>query len=202
MGHSLAGEELSSIGSRHPERAAVLIYLDAAYGYAYYDKLHGDTIFDFFQLKEKLDDFTSGRERDPEHSIQEMSDAVSSFNRDLEQAAKRDPSVPQLHPPSSAISPIVLAINLGGRKYSNIPVPVLAIFACPHNFDFDRALRNNPSLKPRIVADDTLATSQQADAFAAGVPHVVRLANADHYVFRSNEDDVIHAMNAFLAQLP
>jgi pimeloyl-ACP methyl ester carboxylesterase len=35
-GHSLGGEELSSIGSRHPEKVSGLIYLDAAYKYAYY----------------------------------------------------------------------------------------------------------------------------------------------------------------------
>ena len=34
-GHSIAGEELSSVGTRHPERIAGLIYLDAAQGYAY-----------------------------------------------------------------------------------------------------------------------------------------------------------------------
>jgi pimeloyl-ACP methyl ester carboxylesterase len=33
-GHSLGGEELSSIGSRHPERVAGLIYLEAAYPYS------------------------------------------------------------------------------------------------------------------------------------------------------------------------
>ncbi len=37
-GHSLAGEELSSIGSRHPEQVAGLIYLDAHYSYAFHDK--------------------------------------------------------------------------------------------------------------------------------------------------------------------
>jgi len=36
-GHSVAGEELSSIGSRHPEKVAGLVYLDAAYSYAIYD---------------------------------------------------------------------------------------------------------------------------------------------------------------------
>jgi pimeloyl-ACP methyl ester carboxylesterase len=36
-GHSVAGEELSSIGSRHPEKVAGLIYLDAAYSYAIHD---------------------------------------------------------------------------------------------------------------------------------------------------------------------
>ena len=35
IGHSFAGEELSSVGSRHPERVAGLIYLDAGYSYAY-----------------------------------------------------------------------------------------------------------------------------------------------------------------------
>jgi non-heme chloroperoxidase len=30
-GHSIAGEELSSVGSRHPEKVAGLIYLDAGY---------------------------------------------------------------------------------------------------------------------------------------------------------------------------
>ena len=35
VGHSLGGEELSSIASRHPERVAGLIYLDAGYGYAF-----------------------------------------------------------------------------------------------------------------------------------------------------------------------
>jgi non-heme chloroperoxidase len=33
-GHSVAGEELSSIGSRHPEKVAGLVYLEAAYAYA------------------------------------------------------------------------------------------------------------------------------------------------------------------------
>jgi len=33
-GHSIAGEELSSIGSRHPEKVSGLIYLDAGYPYA------------------------------------------------------------------------------------------------------------------------------------------------------------------------
>jgi non-heme chloroperoxidase len=203
VGHSLAGEELSSIGSRHPEKIAALIYLDAGYGYAYYDKVHGDTVFDFFQLKKQLDEFTSGRMRDPRQAMQEMQTDVSLFDRDLAESAKRDPSVPELHPPSSPVPPVVLAINLGGERFANIPVPVLAIFACPHNFDFDRALRDNPSLKAAIVANDTFTTSRQADAFAAGVPsaHVVRIANADHYVFRSNETDVTREMNAFLSNL-
>jgi non-heme chloroperoxidase len=203
VGHSLAGEELSSIGSRYPEKVAALIYLDAGYGYAYYDKAHCDTIFDFFQLKKRLDEFTAGQMHDPQQSLKEMSADAASFDHDLQEAMRREPSVPELHPPSRPIPPIVLAINLGGEKYEKIPVPVLAIFACPHNFDFDRMLANNPSLKAQVVAEDTFTTTRQANAFAEGVPsaHVVRMANADHYVFRSNEADVTREMNAFLTKL-
>lgn len=41
VGHSIAGEELSSVGSRYPERIAGLNYLDAGNGYAYYDRARG-----------------------------------------------------------------------------------------------------------------------------------------------------------------
>lgn len=35
VGHSIAGQELSSIGTRYPNRASALVYLDAAYTYAF-----------------------------------------------------------------------------------------------------------------------------------------------------------------------
>jgi len=37
VGHSIAGQELSSIGSRYPARVAGLVYLEAGYPYAFYD---------------------------------------------------------------------------------------------------------------------------------------------------------------------
>jgi len=47
-------------------------------------------------------------------------------------------------------------------------------------------------------------TEPQARAFEAGVPsaRVVRLADADHVVFMSNEADVLREMRAFFGQLP
>jgi alpha/beta hydrolase fold len=55
VGHSVGGEELSSIGSRHPEKVAGLVYLDAAYGYAYYDPTHRYLNIDLIDLRKKLD---------------------------------------------------------------------------------------------------------------------------------------------------
>lgn len=54
-GHSRAGEELSSVGSRRPERVAELIYLDAGYAYAYYGRSRGDLGIDLADLQRKLE---------------------------------------------------------------------------------------------------------------------------------------------------
>jgi pimeloyl-ACP methyl ester carboxylesterase len=54
VGQGLAGEELSSVGSRHPEKIAGLIYLDAAYSYAFYDHTRGELFFDLIDLERKL----------------------------------------------------------------------------------------------------------------------------------------------------
>lgn len=203
-GHSLAGEELSSIGSRHPERVAGLIYLDAGYGYAFYDSIHGDMIFDFFRLQKRIDDYMSGKVEDAHKFSEDFSSNVSQLDKDLREDHQRDPSLPAFQAPRGPTPPIIKAINLGAQEYTKIPVPVLAIFACPHNFDFDPSLKNDPKTKAALVAANLFYTSRQADAFAVGVPsaHIVRLPNADHYVFRSNEADVLREMNAFLANLP
>ena len=53
-GHSVAGEVLSAVGTRHPDKIAALIYIDAGYAYALYDQAHGDLVLDCIALREKL----------------------------------------------------------------------------------------------------------------------------------------------------
>lgn len=204
VGHSLAGEELSSMGTRHPEKIAGLVYLDAAYGFAYYDAAHGDSVFDLFSLQRHLEDFVSGAVHDQRAFMVELQASAAQFQSDLKDAIARDPSVPELHAPRGPLPPVLSAIHMGAQKYGAMHVPILAIFACPHNFDFDRSLRNDPAEKAAVVASDTVITARQADAFAAGEPsaRVVRIANADHYVFNSNEAQVLDEMDHFLAKLP
>ncbi|MBZ5624801.1 MAG: alpha/beta hydrolase [Acidobacteriia bacterium] len=55
VGHSGGGSEMSSIGARHPERVAGLVYLDAGYGYAYYGRTLGDLGNDTIDLLRALD---------------------------------------------------------------------------------------------------------------------------------------------------
>jgi non-heme chloroperoxidase len=132
-GHSLGGEQLSSVGSRHPEKVAGLIYLDAGYSYAWYDGSRGDL--------------------------------------------NTDASSNQPQPLTLTLEQAVLA---GMQRYTDIPVPVLAIFAWSE------------------------AVEAQAKSLETGLPsaRVVRLTNANHYVFESNESDVLREMNAFINSLP
>jgi pimeloyl-ACP methyl ester carboxylesterase len=63
---------------------------------------------------------------------------------------------------------------------------------------------NDPAARAKFEAYDEKRAEAQAKAFENGIPsaRVVRLRNADHYVFRSNEADVLREMNAFLEKLP
>ena len=93
-------------------------------------------------------------------------------------------------------------MNFGVERFTSIPVPVLAIFACPH--DWDPFFPNDPQRKATRLAADTAQCNAQADALSRGVPSatVVRIAHADHYVHRSNEAQVTGEMTKFLASLP
>jgi pimeloyl-ACP methyl ester carboxylesterase len=119
----------------------------------------------------------------------------------LKEMQKNLPDQPAAQPPQPPVPPITQAIMTGMRKYTDIRVPVLAIYALPHTtgqpFKDDAA---------RAAADarDEAIVGPQAKAFESGVPsaRVVRLPHANHYVFFSNEADVLREMNAFLSSLP
>jgi hypothetical protein len=147
VGHSLAGEELSSLGSRHPDKVAGLIYLDAGYSYAY----------------------------------------------------DSSPSEPLTNQPQRQIATVEEAIRAGWQKYTKIDVPILAIYALPH----ERGI-TDPAKRAEADAHDLAFQGAMAKAFEKGLPsaRVVWLAHADHYVFRSHEADVLREMNRFIAGLP
>jgi hypothetical protein len=62
----------------------------------------------------------------------------------------------------------------------------------------------DPELRSKLEAMDEATTGAQVAAFEHGVPtaHVVRLPHASHFVWVSNEADVLREMNAFIATLP
>jgi pimeloyl-ACP methyl ester carboxylesterase len=205
-GHSIAGEELSSVGSRHPERVAGLIYLDAGYSYAYYDRSRGDLDIDLVDLQEKLEQLQPGKvPQDPKALVHELLEAtLPGFERDLRERQKTLQVMPAAllaAQASSALSQPARAIQTGEQKYTNIPVPILAIYAVPHDLG---PAGGDAAARAAFEANDEATTGAQAKAFESGVPsaRIVRLPHANHYVFLSNEADVLREMNAFHGSLP
>jgi hypothetical protein len=94
----------------------------------------------------------------------------------------------------------------GLKKYANIPVPALAIFAIPHAQPKWMTDSTDPKVREAAKSSsdaEVVLTTRQAKAFEDGVPtaHVVRLRGADHYVYLSNEADVLREMKSFLSTL-
>jgi non-heme chloroperoxidase len=206
VGHSIAGEELSAIGSRHPDRVAGLIYLDAGYPYAFYDTATGSPFFDPGDLRKKLDQLSRPMPvRDTKALLRELLE--SDFPRVEHQLRMRQEFMATL-PDSTPFTPptpdfaFAYAIEMGTEKFTAVHCPVLAIFAVPHN----RGPRGNvdSTTWAKLTADDSTETAKQANAFEAGIPsaRVVRIRHASHYVFNSNEPEVEREMNAFMAALP
>jgi pimeloyl-ACP methyl ester carboxylesterase len=205
VGHSLGGQELSSIGSRHPERVAGLIYLDAAYQYAYYDRSKGFLDIEVNEVRRKIAQLEPGkRPRDPRSLIDELLQTdLPELERTLRQIDERFKGAPPPPPASAqqarpAIPPIVAAMNRGSQRYTEIRVPILAFYA------FEPV--SGPDGSPARVAVEARNQMKrdQAAAFQAGVPsaRVVRLENASHDVFKSNEPDVLRELNVFIKSLP
>jgi len=208
VGHSIAGEELSSIGSRYPAKVAGLIYLDAGYGYAFYDRSRGDFLIDRRALLQQLQQLLPGKltpadQRALVHIVRDST--LPRFEKDLDERAKTLDAMP----PSAANAPAPDTTPDAGRAvmdgiegYTSIPVPILAIYAVPKRPQPMPGVDSATRVTMQARFDSV--TADYATAFEHGVPsaRVVRIPNATHYVFQSNEADVLREMTAFLATLP
>lgn len=207
VGHSIAGEELSSIGSRYPERVSGLVYLESGYAYAYYDREHGDLSVDLAELRRKLDGFLTTAAKGQAATkalIDELLDTdlpmFESGLRAMQRALATAPPSPPVSAPS-ALARVASEIMAGVQKYTGVGVPALGIYALPHRQA--PGVTNDPAARSAAQALDS-AAAIQATAFEKGIAsaRVVRLPNATHYVFVSNEADVLREMRAFIDGLP
>lgn len=203
VGHSIAGEELSSVGSRYPEKVAGLVYLDAGYCYAYYGPSGGPTchVTDAADLQRKLGQFFS-RPFDPALLKELLETDLPAFSRDLREVQTTLAAEPGAAPNGYSLSGPAEQINVGQQKYTRISVPILAIFALPH--DLGPVAGSDPAARAKSEARDEATTGAQVTAFEKGLPmaHVVRIPRANHYIFQSNEADVLREMSAFITSLP
>jgi non-heme chloroperoxidase len=248
VGHSIAGEELSSIGSRYPERVAGLVYLDAGYEYAYYDPSLGNFDISSRELQKQIEQLRAAKtpqiaeqliEQLLQKNLPEFTTDLKKLQTELQIQPPEPPSptaadresyeawrtwrqkvfgfvvpegeqrqirdfMPDGHVGESRAKPAVAeAISAGQQKYTDIRVPVLAFFAVPQDLG---PFEHDPVAREAYQVYEPLAIAwaeAHAHAFEVGVPsaRVVRLPHANHYIFMSNETDVLREMRAFLSGL-
>jgi non-heme chloroperoxidase len=206
VGHSIAGAEMSAVATSHPDRIAGLVYIDAAYPYAFESgtgpsmkefQITGpraprpsDTDLASFGSLQKWDAEMYGY-RTPESEFRQTWDSDSSDR----------PRTERDFPGAQSF----MAIMTSTIRFTEIPVPVLAIFASPHIPEHWIAKSTNPAVREAARAYYTAidaSTERQTKALEAGVPtaRAVRLRGA-HYIFLSNEPDTLREMRAFLIRL-
>ena len=93
-------------------------------------------------------------------------------------------------------------------EYARIPVPVLAFFAAPR--PLDEEMRRHPpanaeeraAIEGKLEVDTAIRNKHRRD-LRIGVPaaRIVELANANFYVFLSNEEELLRELRPFLAAL-
>ena len=210
-GHSLGGHELTALASAHPNRAAGLIYMDSS----------ADPSFDwqpYMELRKKLPPAmamsypkASPEDRRSFHAYREwqmrslgIAFPESELRNDF--STKPDGSMGEYQTPVSVRD----AITAGMRKpdYSGIRVPVLAFFTLPAPLKNQmeryqpRTAEERTAMK-QVFAADVEWARRSIDRLRSGVPaaRVVELPGANHYIFLSNESDVLLGIRQFVTTL-
>jgi non-heme chloroperoxidase len=207
VGHSIAGAELSSVATLHPDSIAGVIYLEAAYPYAF-DNGQGPSMKEFLEVQGPQPPSPSQSDLESFRALQKWDARTygfllpeSEFHETWDSTPDGRPEKPRDFPGSQSF----MTIMTSTKKCARIPVPAMAIFAIPHAHEAWMIKSTDPSVRKDadayFVRLDALA-EKQAKVFEESVPgaHVIRLSGM-HYVYVSNESDVLREMRAFLDNL-
>jgi pimeloyl-ACP methyl ester carboxylesterase len=210
VGHSIAGNELSELGIHHYDRIGGLIYLDALNDGA-------DDYTDYDAVIPKLPE--TMREA-PEASPDDMKsftayqnwrrrrDGVLYPEAELRQDYAQNPDGSVGH----FITPgfVSEAMTTGDYKhdYSQIRVPVLAFVGFPKLPQEQIRENNINDPEQRIIVEAVFGAyvgmaKKRIDRIkrAVGGARVVELWGSNHFVFLSNEEEVLREMRVFLERL-
>ena len=207
VGHSIAGMELSSVATLHPNTIAGVVYLEAAYPYAF-DNGKGPTMKDFVQIQGLQPPTPGESDLASFSSLQKWDAQVYGFQMpesEFRQTWDSTPAGRVTKQRGFAGSQMLMTIMTSSKKYANLTVPALAIFAIPHvpeswmTKNEDPAIHNAAST---YFAKLDLLAEKQAKVFQDGVPEarIIRVRGM-HYIYLSNESDVLREIRSFLSNL-
>jgi pimeloyl-ACP methyl ester carboxylesterase len=197
VGHSIAGQELSEIGTRHPGEIAGLIYLEAAEPQAFYGPRSRAVYPIAAEVRRDLARLSTAQPSEGRRLVEKLRrdlrrlhDGLDWYEAALEGETDR-PAEFQARPQMALQS----AVMNGFRVYSKINLPILSVVAVPPKCDKDCSSK---SYMRR--AEDA---SAQAEDFAKLNPNarVVQIPNAGHFIWKTNGRQVEREMNAFLARI-
>jgi pimeloyl-ACP methyl ester carboxylesterase len=208
VGHSLAGVELSSVANRYPDRVAGLVYLDAAYSYAF-DNGKGADVMETQRLKAPSPPSPGKSDLASFPAFMKYQKRINGFRFSEAELRQQRITTPagevgkERNFPGSAL---FMPLLTNTRKYTAIPVPALVIFVNPHGLGTWVNSNTDPTVQTAVKSySSTLSalTEKQEKAVENGVPtaHVITLPGASHHLFLSNAADVIREMQNFLNTL-
>ncbi len=135
VGHSLGGEELSSVATRYPNRVSALVYLEAAYPYAF-DNGTGPTWQEFEVAQRLMPSPPTPSKTSPAFAsfaaLQRAWKGAMGFTYPMGELHQQFTTTPDGRVGKQRDFPGNAVMLQGMKKYANIPVPALAIFAIPH----------------------------------------------------------------------
>ncbi len=207
VGHSFGGFEMSAVASARPDRIAGLVYLDAAYPYAIL--LPGGASVQDVLGNQPQPPTPQPPDLESFETLQRWNARAFGFQMpesELHETWEADATGRPLRPKdfSRGQLRLLVPVVLKGTRYSRIAPPALMVFASPHTRDgwvTDAPPDKRGAMEDYFEAADA-ATERQAKAIEAALPaaRMVRLRGS-HYVFSSNEPEVLREMGAFLDRL-
>ena len=208
VGHSLGGVELSSVANRHRDRVAGLVYLDAAYSYAF-DNGKGADMMEMQKLKAPPPPAPGVADLASFSAFTKYNERINGFRfpeAELRQQRESTPSGEVGKERDFPGAKLFMPLLTGTRKYTDIPAPAVVIFANPHSLGIWANGITDPAVRAAVTSyTSALAglTERQIRAVKNGVTttHVVTLPGAHHYVYLSNAADVIREMRDFVGRL-
>lgn len=193
-GHSVAGQELSELGSRYADRIAGLVYMEAANAQAFYGA-HADTLYPIAgEVRRDLEKLITSQPSEATALVAKIKNELPRLQRGLDWYGRAVQGVPD-RPAEMMNSPITAtqnAIVLGAKVYGPVQVPILALFASPPQCEPNCG----SGASERRAAD----TETQIKDFRTANPKatVIGMPYASHFIWESNEADTVKAMDAFM----
>jgi non-heme chloroperoxidase len=216
IGHSMAGQELTTLGRQHSDRLSGLVYLDA----------HGDPGDDpgadpaWLELRKKLPEafrnpprqsYTGDTRTFAGYRAAMLQNRGFTFpESEFRNTFETNSDGTRGRYTSSDIPPKIGALQIA-KNFTGIRVPVLALFEFPRTMDdYPRPGDYKPANEQEraAIAAFMLATKTIADRWSAkltkAVPDakLIDLPGAGHFVFLTREAEVIRGIREFLADLP